>query len=144
MNVSENTTFHPEYIIESILFNRGMISLVAVGGFSLLFASQDYQYFEAYQFFYALSIGIGLSGIFFWILAFKMFNKRFTVFYKLWLICCLFEVLFFCYILIESVNQRYIHFSVSGIIIGLITPMILTETFLNFQYKTIILARVKR
>ena len=31
MNVSENTTFHPEYIIESILFNRGMISLVAVG-----------------------------------------------------------------------------------------------------------------
>ena len=58
MNVSENTTFHPEYIIESILFNRGMISLVAVGGFSLLFASQDYQYFEAYQFFYTLSIGL--------------------------------------------------------------------------------------
>lgn len=140
--MSELSHFKCKYLLESVFYNRGMINLITIGIFSLLFfPDKDYLEFyrEFYKIFYALLIGVGCSGIFCWILAFKIFNQKFNLYYCLWLFCYLVEVLFYLFILIQIANSQFSINSILAMVMGLTLPLIIIESLLNFRYRSLFL-----
>lgn len=142
---NNDRTFKAEYLIEAIFYNRGMIKLITIGIFSILFAppeSKNDLMWEPYGMLYATLIGIGISGVFCWIFAFKLFNRKFGIYYNMWLICFSFQIGFYLYAATQAVSQHHEMISLEGIITGLILPLITVETFLNFRYKSLLLCRI--
>lgn len=137
--------FRVEYLIESIFYNRGMIKLISIGFFSLLLSpggTDETFYPEGYKVLYSLLIGVGLSGLFCWIFAFKIFNQRFSTYYYMWLTCYSIEILFYLFMLTKVAGGDFSSVSILGLATGIIVPLVLIETLLNFRYKSLILCKV--
>lgn len=139
INYSNDRTFRLEYLIEGIFYNRGMIKLVGIGLFSLLFSppgSNEEMLWEPYGILYSALIGVGLSGLFCWVFAFKLFSRKFSVYYYLWLFCYSIGMVFYLFALTQIASGNLSMVSVPGFTTGIIVPLISIETLLNFRYRT--------
>ena len=140
--MNEPSYFKTQYLIESVFYNRGMIKLISIGIFGLIFFPNNYPENlsgELYKISYALLIGVGLSGIFCWIFAFKIFNQKFNFYYCLWLFCYSIEILVYLFILIQIASNHFSGESILAIITGMILPLVVIETLLNFRYRSLFL-----
>ena len=143
MSIDKEKSLKFEYFLEAIYYNKGLTKLIS-GGLLGLLLSLD----RGWRYLYAILIGIGISGLMFWVFSCKLFNKEnFNLFYFLWIICCVIEVtftLFVVFILHEhNVNEmesiEEIFKETSGFIAGVLVSSVLLEINLKFISSSILI-----
>lgn len=144
INHDVERVFKIEYLLEGIFYNRAMIKLISISLFSLFLAPPSVEneiLWESYGMLYSLLIGVGLSGLFCWVFAFKMFNKKFNIYYYLWLFCYSIGMVFYLFALSQLVSGDSELISVQGFTTGIVVALVMIETLLNFRYKTPIICK---